>query len=229
MQQLQTFLKSNGRYAGAIDGIYGPMTRAAVLKGMSDGPDTPLGLGDYKASAKRLGVRPSRILAFADVEANGAGFQDGKPKILFEPHRFSKLTCHAFDKDYPRISYPKWGERPYPQATNLRFSQLLDAVGLDAWAGFAACSYGKFQILGENYDACGFATPWSFAFAMARDEQEQLKAFESFIRKNGILAPLKLGLWESVALLYNGTAYRANSYDTRLAQAAAEWEKRLAA
>jgi hypothetical protein len=228
MKQLQQFLKTTGRYAGNIDGIYGPKTRAACLNAMTDGPDTPLGIGDYKAAAKRLGVRPAYILAFADVEANGAGFEKGKPKILFEPHRFSKLTRHQFDRTNPQISYPVWGTRRYPATQNVRYSQLLDAIGLDAWAGFCAASYGKFQILGENYDACGYASPWAFAIAMGRDEQTQLKAFESFIRKNGILGPLKVGLWESVAAAYNGSAYRANQYDVRLAKAAAAWEKRLA-
>jgi hypothetical protein len=90
------------------------------------------------------------IMAFAEVEANGAGFDGDRPKILFEPHRFSKLTAHAFDKTNP-TSVTRVGDAPYPKRIDERYAQLLEAVGLDPWAGFQACSYGKFQILGENF------------------------------------------------------------------------------
>lgn len=229
LRTLQAYLKDTGRYAGFVDGIYGPRTKRAILLAMEDGPDTHLSEQSYRDSAKRLGIKPAYIMAFAEVEANGAGFEKGWPKILFEPHRFSKLTQHRFDKGNPAISYPKWGQRPYPKRQNDRYAQLIEAVGLDPWAGFQACSYGKFQILGENYRECGFDTPWGFAFAMAYDEATQLRAFENFIRKAGILPPLKLGLWQTVASLYNGTAYRANRYDEKLADAAAKWDRRLPA
>jgi hypothetical protein len=101
-------------------------------------------------------------------------------------------------------------------------------VALDPWAAFQACSYGKFQILGENFRACGFDTPWAFAFSQAYDEASQLKAFESYIKANGILSPLRVALWSTVAAMYNGTAYRVNQYDVKLAQAACAWDKKLA-
>jgi hypothetical protein len=229
LRELQLYLKDTGRYFGLVDGQFGPKTKNAILTAMEDGPDTNLSELNYRDSAARLGIRPAYILAFADVEANGAGFERGVPKILFEPHRFSKLTKHAFDKSNPTVSYPVWGQRPYPKRLDDRYTQLLEAVKLDAWAGFQACSYGKFQILGENYALCGFDTPWSFAFAQAYDEITQLKSFENFLRKSGILQPLKFGLWESVAAQYNGTAYRANRYDEKLQKAAEKWERKLAA
>ena len=229
MRQLQAYLKDTGRYHGFVDGQFGPLTKQAVLTAMEDGPDTQLSERNYRDSAARLGVKAAYIMAFAEVESNGAGFEKGAPKLLFEPHIFSKLTKHAYDGTYPTISYALWGARPYPKRIDDRYAQLLSAVALDPWAAFSSASYGKFQILGENYKACGFDTPWGFAFAQAYDEITQLSAFENFIRKEGILAPLKLGLWETVASLYNGTAYRKNRYDDKLAAAAAKWERRLAA
>lgn len=229
LSNLQAYLKDTGRYLGMIDGQFGPKTKNAILAAMEDGPDTQLSELNYRQSGERLGVKAAYVLAFAEVEANGAGFEKGVPKILFEPHRFSKLTQHRYDKTHPTISYPSWGARPYPKRLDDRYAQLLFAVALDPWAGFAAASFGKFQILGENHALCGFDTPWSFAFAMAYDEVTQLKAFENFIRKSGILAPLKLGLWETVASMYNGSAYRRNRYDEKLQIAAAKWERKLAA
>lgn len=229
MRSLQLYLRDTGRDPGAIDGIYGPRTKEAILYAMEDGPDTALTVQDYKNAAAKLGVRTSSIMAFAEVEANGAGFEQGEPKILFEPHRFSRATKHAFDQSNPNVSYPKWGQRPYPPTQGGRYAQLLEAVGLNPWAGFASASYGKFQILGENYEACGFANPWAFAFSQAYDEATQLAAFRAFIVAKGIVAPLRVSLWGSVAEAYNGTGYRKNQYDVKLAQSAARWEKALAA
>lgn len=44
-------------------------------------------------AAKRLGVDVPTVRAVAEVESNGVGFlPDGRPKILFERHIFSRLT-----------------------------------------------------------------------------------------------------------------------------------------
>jgi len=220
MRSLQMFLKNTGRYQGAVDGQFGPLTKHAVLAAMEDGPDTHLSTLNYQESAQRLNCKTAYIMALAEVESNGAGFEGDRPKILFEPHRFSRLTKHRFDKSNPMVSYPLWGQRKYPRRIDERYAQLLEAVGLDPWAGFQACSYGKFQILGENFKLCGFETPWAFAFSQAYDEVCQLKAFEAFIVKSGIIAPLRLGLWQTVAAEYNGTGFRANRYDERLEDAA---------
>lgn len=225
---LQEHLAATGRYTQEIDGIFGQATQRAVLRAMEDGPDTALTNQDYRNSGARLGVPPAYIAAFAEVEANGAGFVEGKPKLLFEPHRFSRATMHRFDATQPTISYPRWGMVPYPATQAARYAQLLKAVALDPWAGFASASYGKFQIMGENHEACGYDTPWAFAFAMAYDEPTQLKAFESFIRRAGILRPLKAALWGEVAERYNGTGYAKNRYDVKLAVAAHSWEAVLA-
>lgn len=174
-----------------------------------------------------MAVRRSAIHAFAEVEASGAGFFHGEPKILFEPHVFSRLSHGTFDASHPLLSYPKWGARPYPPTQDGRYAQLLEAVGLDPWAGFCAASYGKFQILGSNFGACGFDTPWAFAFSQAYDEPSQLKAFEAFIRSTGIDKLLRASLWAAAARAYNGPAYLKNRYDVKLAQAARAWAQRL--
>jgi hypothetical protein len=225
-RELQLYLRDTGRFEGllrpgedACDGFWGLKTRTAVLRAFEDGPDIALTNADYLASSRRLAVDVSKIKAFAAVEAAGAGFFNGYPKILPEPHRFSKLTGGRFDKSHPHLSYKKWGTRPYPKTQAARYDQLLEMISLDARAGFMACSYGKFQILGEHYKTCGFAEPWFFAFAMAKDELEQLRAFEKFIAASGIVQPLRAGLWGTVAARYNGPAYRKNQYDVKLAQA----------
>jgi hypothetical protein len=53
---LQLYLRDTGRYAGEVDGDYGPLTKNAILQAMEDGPDTALTLQDYIDSAGRLAV-----------------------------------------------------------------------------------------------------------------------------------------------------------------------------
>jgi hypothetical protein len=215
--ELQQLLKDTGRYSGKVDGDYGALTRAAILLALTDGPDTALFPSDYAAAAARLVCPVQNIMALADVEASGAGFFAGRPKILFEPHVFSRLTRGRFDATHPKISYSRWGAKPYPASQDARYEQLLKAIELDVDAAFKAASYGKFQILGENHRACGYVTAHGFAFAMARDERTQLRALEEFIRPK-ILHHLRLGEWPQVARAYNGPAY--GDYDLRLRRAA---------
>lgn len=214
---LQTCLKTTGRYHDSLDGLWGPNTRDSILLALSDGPDTALSTADIAAFSAQYQVQPAAVRAVCDVEAAGAGFFAGLPKILFEPHIFSKLTDHNYDLSAPSISYRSWGSRPYPKTQDSRYDQLLAAVRLSVDAGFSAASYGKFQILGSNYAAAGYSTPADFAFAMGRDELTQLRAFGCFCERNHLLAPLRALDWTAFARGYNGPAFAANKYDVRLA------------
>lgn len=223
LTNLQQHLKDTGRYFGTVDGQWGKLTEAGIMTMLTDGPDTALTKADYLASGVRLGISAIKIEAFAIVEANGAGFFNGRAKILPERHRFSKLTNHRYDAMYPNLSYPKWGTLPYPNSQDARYNMLLDMVRIDVDAGFSASSYGKFQIMGENYKVCGYGSPAAFAEGMAKDEITQLKAFEAFCRGNRLLG--KLDLMSSrpadcapMAEAYNGTGYRENNYHVKLAQ-----------
>lgn len=217
--ELQQRLAATGRYSGPIDDDYGKGTRAGVRLALTDGPDTKLTEADFAASALRLGVKTSRVKAVNEVEAAGGGFEGGRPIILFEPHRFSRATKHRFDKIHDDVSYENWDRKRYPRTQDARYDQLVKAVGLDVNAGFASASYGRFQILGENFAQCGYRTPFDFAVAQAHDEATQLQAFERFVVSKGLLAALRDGNWGRFATGYNGSAYRENKYDERLAAA----------
>lgn len=219
LKELQKLLQDTGRYYGAIDGLWGRLTEGAILMALTDGPDTALVECDYVESASRLGVHVAAIKAVVSVESTGAGFFEGKPIILAEPHRFSRSTSGRFNVTNPDVSYKNWGAKPYPRTQSARYGQLLKMIRLDVDAGFKSASYGKFQILGENYKICGYNTPAEFAFAMARDEATQLKAFEKFVIDNGLLTHMKNLDWAKFARGYNGSAYAKNNYDTRLAKA----------
>jgi hypothetical protein len=82
--------------------------------------------------------------------------------------------------------------------------------------GFAAASYGKFQIMGENHEACGYDNPWAFAAAQAFDEADAaqgVRAASSQADLHRRSSALECGL--KLAKGYNGTAYYKNRYDVR--------------
>lgn len=65
---------------------------------------------DFQDAANQLGVDVPTIKAVAEVESgpHGAFLSSGEPVILFERHKFHKLTGGKFSK-FPDISNPKAG------------------------------------------------------------------------------------------------------------------------
>src|SRR6185436_13915177 len=61
--------------------------------------------GDYQQAADLLKCDIAAIKAVAEVESRGAGFlPDGRPKILFERHKFRSFTGGKYDATNPDIS-----------------------------------------------------------------------------------------------------------------------------
>lgn len=209
-------------YPLVTDGILGKNSKDAILACLTDGTDDPLTQKDVQDAADALGVSPAKIWAIRDVEAQANSFIDGRPTILFEPHRFSKATDHVYDDKFPSISSRVWNRKLYPSTQRGRWEQLLTAVTLNVDAGFASASYGGFQILGERYADCGYNSPFDFAYAQSRNERNQILAFVKFIEWSGLKNALQRGDWAAFAKGYNGTAYKQNKYDEKLARAFAK-------
>lgn len=218
---LQARLSARG-YPLAQDGSYGPRTRAAILAAMTDPPDLAISNADIIELAGVWSVDPAAIWAVREVEASGKPFIDGRPTILFEPHRFSRATGHRYDASHPDISYHDWKPGHYPPTQGGRWDQLLAAIALDPDAAFASASYGAFQILGENFAACGERDSFAFALSEAQGEPAQLRHFAKFVENAGLVERLRRLDWANFARGYNGTGFAANHYDTRLAAAFAK-------
>jgi hypothetical protein len=222
LADLQLKLAALGCFQGTFSGQMDVAMRSAVLQALTNGPDYRLTDIDVADAADQLGCEPAKIWAVHDVESSGSPFIDGRPTILFEPHRFSRATGHRFDASHPNISSRTWNRKLYPGTQTGRYNQLLEAVGLDVDAGFGSASYGAFQILGENHALCDAHTAWDFAWREAQTEADQLQGFLMFVKHTGLAPALKAGDWATFARGYNGTAYRENHYDTRLAAAYAK-------
>jgi hypothetical protein len=178
---------------------------------------------DYADAAQTLGCEVAAVKAVAQVETAGASFDASRrPTILYERHVFSRSTVPTgkFDQASPDLSAAK-GYPPGGYGTkDQQFVKLAQAFQLDPDAALKAASWGKFQILGENHKACGFATVAEFVKAMTTSESEHLKAFIRFMRADPRkLQAIREKNWAALAKLYNGSDYAKFKYDTKLAAA----------
>ena len=187
---------------------------------------------DFQEAATLLKCDVPAIKAVAEVESSGAGFlSDGRVKILFEGHKFFKYTKGAYAKSHPTICYAKWTKAFYAKGPNAdvrgagELARLDEALALDRTAALMSASYGKFQVMGFNFQTCGFANVDDFYAAMQVSEGEHLKAFCHFISGNSLDGALRNHLWAKLAAGYNGPAWKDNAYDTKLAAAFAKYSK----
>lgn len=179
----------------------------------------------YKASASELNVDVAAVKAVADVESGGEGFFSvGVPKILFEPHVFWKelrrvgIDPHQHVLGNDDILYPIQGTKPYGKFSQ-QHSRLERAAKIHREAALKSASWGKFQIMGYNYQLAGYTTLQDFINAMYKSEDEHLKAFVSYIKSRFLDDELKAKDWKAFARQYNGSFYWKNKYDTKLAAA----------
>ena len=120
------------------------------------------------ATAKSNNIDPAALLAVTAVESGKSGFlTDGRPKILFEGHKFWKnlkdfqqngkidFGPEKFAADYPEILYPSWTKKYYVGGSG-EYTRLDKAILIHRDSALMATSWGKFQILGENYTLAGF-------------------------------------------------------------------------
>jgi hypothetical protein len=181
--------------------------------------DEPLRRADFEAVAARLGCEWEAAAAVAEVESGPLGgfASDGRPVILFERHLFSRKTNSQYDGSHPNISNRTPGGYPRTQAE--RWAQLEQAYALDPEAALQSASYGRFQVLGQNFPNLGMANAHEYVAKLARSEKDQLEAFEGFVRANGLADELQRKDWAGFASRYNGPGYAANQYDTKMAEA----------
>jgi N-acetylmuramidase-like protein/putative peptidoglycan binding protein len=180
------------------------------------GPATRFNDEAIEQAAKKIGCAVAAVRAVIDVESRGGFFADGRPKILFERHYFSRLTKGKFNASNPDISAPKWGG--YKGGTG-EYDRIGRAIKLNRDAALRSASWGAFQIMGDNCKACGFANVEDFVKAMVAGEPEQLDAFVAFVRASGLDDELRRLDWRGFARGYNGPAYEANNYHKKLAAA----------
>jgi hypothetical protein len=216
---LQKLLLAEGFDIGpsGADGDFGDLSRKAMAAALTGNP-APLTATDVAAAATQLGTTPATVWAVCDVESAGRGFHpiSRLPIILYEPHVFHRETGGCYSGSHREISYPSWGDRPYPKTQAERWAQMFAACALDPGAALRSASWGLFQIMGFNRAACGFNSVWDFAKAHGHSERAQLLAFASYVEHAGLADELREHRWADFARRYNGPSFANNMYDSRL-------------
>ena len=179
----------------------------------------PLSRADFESFAAQLNVEWEALAAAVEVESGSLGSFDasGRPIILFERHIFSRRTGGRFDASNPNVSNSMPGG--YPRTQDARWEQLREAFALDQAAALSATSFGRFQLLGQNYANAGQASVFSYVAEIAHSERGQLAAFVAFMRANGLVDELQRRDWAGFARAYNGPGYARNHYDQSMAAA----------
>ena len=249
-------LKSKSGKALSTDGIFGESTEYAVLQFQKSvgiladgkvGDKTRSALAgqsvskflkdsDYIAAAKRLKVSELSIRVFGATEGRGIGFlKNGKAKILFERHRMyfylvqlkGKAFANTQMKQYPNLVNTATGGYKGDEAEYVRLSL---AKNICAEAALMSCSWGQFQIMGENWKELGYSSVFDFETQMQTSESLQLEAFIRFIewktgtvngKKITLIDALRAADWGSVFTLYNGPSYKKLGYQAKFQK---EWD-----
>jgi hypothetical protein len=207
---------------------FGPMSEAALNALLSNPRPAALTDADFQAAADKLGVAPRMMKAVRKVEAPRGAFDDqGRPTILYERHVFRRNTEPRghFDAIAPALSGAAYGPGGYG-AYSAQYGKLFDACALDPEAAFRACSWGAFQVLGENAEALGYASALDMAVALANSEAAHLDSFVRFVRANGLADELRAcrpgDATSCVPFVskYNGPGYAQFAYHFKLAEAA---------
>lgn len=172
----------------------------------------------FNEAAEIIGCDTAVIKAVYAVEARSKGFlDDGKVKILFEPHIFwQELVRFGLDPNKyvagnEDILYRKWQRGKYGPETK-QWSRLDRAVRIFKEAAMNSASYGSFQIMGFNHKACLYTSAEAMVIAFEKNEYEHLKAFCLYVKKSGLADELQRKDWAGFAKGYNGPGYKGSPY-----------------
>lgn len=203
------------------DGVWGPASRDGLLRAFAASAPALLSASQMQAYARRLGVTAAQLAAVASVESAGRGFDAfGRPRLLFERHKFHHYTAGRYS--------PAAFSDPQPGGYDANsWTKLLDALGTGAVdVAFMAASWGKFQVLGEYWQAFGYASPYALAHSTVGGEAGHYDLLVAYIEHFGLQAKLASlspnpDDCRAFARAYNGGGYETFAYHIRLARALA--------
>lgn len=217
-KELQAWINSKGG-AIAVDGQPGPATRDALKAIFVNKAAAAVTDEDMRALAQGLGCSVNQLKAVAEVESGGSGFDgNGRPKMLFERHKFSKWTGGKYDTT-------SWSNPSGGGYNEDSWEKLAQAACRDAEAAFRSASWGKFQVLGEWGAWCGFASAADMAFSCTGGEAAHYALFVGYVDKvanlRGALRAVSTNADDCRAFAkgYNGPGYEQFDYHTKIAAA----------
>lgn len=186
-------------------------------------------MGALAEAASRIGhetgLDPNALLAVAQVESRGRVFAqvDGRnePLIRFEGHYFYRLlgTAKRNRAVVAGLAHPRAGKVRNPITQAGRWAMLHRAEAIDRNAALASVSWGCGQVMGDHWRWLGYASIGALVTDARSGAEGQVRLMARFIVKAGLADRLADRDWAGFARAYNGPGYRANRYDTKMAEA----------
>ena len=171
---------------------------------------------DFENLARQLSCHPANLEAIAKVESRGFGwFKDGRIKILFEKHIFYRQLRGKKNKTKlnkairlglarRRFISPSRGGYKDQRNSKARYKLLQMAMDIDPTAALKSISMGTYQIMGFNYEVCGFKSVHHMWQDFLVGEKAQLIAFANFLKNKQLVRAIREGDFALVEARYNG-------------------------
>lgn len=179
--------------------------------------------------ANARGIEAAALKAVVEVEAAGQPYAivngRNEPLIRYEGHYFDRLV-DASRRDEARsagLASPSVGGVKNPSSQAERWKLLARATRIDADAALESTSWGLGQVMGAHWQKLGFSSVKEMVATARGGIDGQLDLMVRYIEKFGLLPSIKRHDWAGFARGYNGSGYKANSYDTKLASAYAQY------
>jgi hypothetical protein len=191
------------------------------------------------AAAKKHDVEPAALLAVVEVECAGTPVEcDGRtPRLLFERHVFyrelAKVSTVSLTLAIAEgLAIPKWSRATQykdQRKSAGRLAVLASARAIHEDAANRSCSWGVGQTMGFHATEIGFKTATEMVNFMTQGGlAAQIEVMCRNISQMKLWDELQRHDWAGFARHYNGSGYRQNKYDTRMAAANDRWERKLA-
>lgn len=209
------------------DGLWGPASKAALLEHFSNRHANALLPSDFQAAAVRLGVSARQVRAVRQVEAARSGFDAaGRPKILFERHKFHRATGGRFSPaTFSRSASGGYTLDADHNGIGDSWDKLSAAIATgEVDAAFMACSWGAFQVMGDWWDELGYISPYALAWSCVQSEGDQLELMLRYIEHFALQDEFQRiasspASCAPFAAAYNGPRYALQGYHIKLAAA----------
>lgn len=179
-------------------------------------------------AAKSRGIEPAALLALVEVETGGRAFEsDGRtPQLLYERHKAyeqAKAISPKVLAAFVSAGLAHKGWQPKTQYKDQRTSEqrlalIAKARAIHEEVADRSASWGLGQTMGFLAEELGFASGREMV-AHLGTIAGQVDCLVREVSHSHLVEPLNSHDWPHVARIYNGSGYRTNRYDEKLAEA----------
>ena len=164
----------------------------------------------------------AHLLAVIEVESAGRVFGwDGRPMILPEPHLLYRQTQEPERGELVALGLAskRWNKKLYAKSQQSRWAQVERAQSICGNVAFEPVSYGVGQVLGQHWQALGYADLPAYFERVCSGIEGQLEVMMRYIVINGLEDDLREGRWPTFFRGYNGVAWEKNGYGAAIKKA----------